>query len=84
MLAIGQKYLLEQTVPLAIEILEGHPLAEGDLFPGDLLWTVVRLPMSFWADRLPLKRKLTHILQTIDRVEFDQRTLELVDLWLKA
>ncbi len=84
MLAIGQKYLLEQTVPLAIEILEGHPLAEGDLFPGDLLLTVVRLPMPFWADRLPLKSKLAQILQTLDRVEFDQRTLELIDRWLKV
>ena len=83
MVAIGQKYLLEQTVPLAIEILEGHPLAQGNLYPGDLLATVVKLPLSFWTDHPPLKSKLTHILQTLDRVEFDRWTIEGIDHWLK-
>jgi CDI immunity proteins len=38
---IGQGVGLPHLMPLAIEVLERKPLAEGDFYPGDLLSTVV-------------------------------------------
>ena len=41
---IGEKYL----VPLALGYLEGHPVLEGDYYPGDLLVAMIRVEKSFW------------------------------------
>lgn len=41
-IAIGQKVGLRHLLPLALTILERDPLAEGDLYPGDLLCVVAR------------------------------------------
>lgn len=57
-LLIGQQVGLSVLVPLAVEELEGDPLAEGDYYPGDLLASVLRLPASFWADHPPLARRV--------------------------
>ena len=38
---IGQKIGLKHLMPIAINILETEPLAEGDYYPGDLLSNVV-------------------------------------------
>ena len=38
---IGQGVGLPHLMPLAVEVLERQPLAEGDYYPGDLLASVV-------------------------------------------
>lgn len=45
---LGQRIGVPILLPLAVEALVADPLAEGDLYPGDLLRTVVRLPASDW------------------------------------
>jgi hypothetical protein len=39
---------LDVLVPLAIERLRDDPLAEGDLYPGDLLAALRRVDPGFW------------------------------------
>src|SRR3954447_11478168 len=48
-LMIGQKVGVNYLVPRALDHLEAHPLASGDLYPGDVLASVARLPDSFWS-----------------------------------
>ena len=48
---IGQEIGLPYLVPLALEVLEGDPLAEGDCFPGDLLAAVTGVGDDFWKGR---------------------------------
>ena len=38
---IGQEIGLPRLIPLALDVLEREPLAEGDFYPGDLLSAVV-------------------------------------------
>jgi hypothetical protein len=46
---IGQGIGLHFLIPIAIERLEEEPLAEGDLYAGDLLTAVLRTDESVWA-----------------------------------
>ncbi|WP_370950289.1 contact-dependent growth inhibition system immunity protein [Amycolatopsis sp. cg5] len=50
-LLIGQQIGLAVLVPVAIEVLQRDPLAEGDMFEGDLLRAVLRVDGGFWASR---------------------------------
>jgi len=45
---IGQQISLEQLVPRAIKRLVADPLAEADLYPGDLLAVVLRAKADYW------------------------------------
>jgi hypothetical protein len=48
-LLISQRIGLAVLVPLALDQVERNPLAEGDLYPGDLLDAVMRrVPESYW------------------------------------
>jgi hypothetical protein len=49
-LLIGQRTGLDVLLPLALGYLDGDPLVEGDLYPGDLLSAVLQVPAEFWAD----------------------------------
>jgi len=42
-LMLGQRMGLSFLLPLALDQLEGNPLAEGDFYPGDLLGVCLRL-----------------------------------------
>jgi len=46
---LGQGLGVKHLLPLAIEVLEKDPLAEGDFYPGDLLGSVLRLPAKTWV-----------------------------------
>jgi hypothetical protein len=46
---IGQGISLVYTVPLALEHLSIDPMISGDLYPGDLLKAVQRVPADFWV-----------------------------------
>jgi hypothetical protein len=45
---IGQSIGLRWLVPLALEMLKQNPLAEADLYPGDLLNSVLAVESDFW------------------------------------
>lgn len=62
-LMIGQKIGLPYLVPLALDLLGGNPLAKGDMYPGDLLNNVFRLPDQFWAKHPELRQKLDKIVE---------------------
>lgn len=45
---IGRQLSLRTLVPIAIEVLEENPLAEGDFYPGDLLQAVLEVDKQYW------------------------------------
>ena len=45
---IGQQLSLEHLMPIALELLEKDPLAEGDFHPGDLLCNVVKADAGYY------------------------------------
>src|SRR5438132_3871844 len=47
-LMIGQAIGLAYLIPIALDRIEEEPLAEGDLYPGDLLTTVLKIDETFW------------------------------------
>ena len=47
-LLISQEISLSILIPFALKILEEDSLAEGDLYPGDLLHAVIKVGPSFW------------------------------------
>lgn len=51
---IGQGFGLIYLIPLAIEKLQENILAEGDLFPGDLLSSMLKVDKSFWDENKQL------------------------------
>ena len=60
---ISQEIGVECLIGLAIEKLERNVLEEGDLYPGDLLKAVCKLPTRFWdeysSELLALKKIIT-------------------------
>jgi len=63
------RFLIEQGVglpflmPMAIAQLEAHPLAAGDLHPGDLLKQVIGVDEPFWVARRDLRTRLRSALE---------------------
>ena len=53
-LMIGQEIGLKFLVPMAIEVLERDPLAEGDYYSGDLLSAVLKVSKDFWTEHQEL------------------------------
>ncbi|MCX4682999.1 contact-dependent growth inhibition system immunity protein [Kitasatospora purpeofusca] len=51
-LLIGQSVGLVHLLPLAVDILRGDPLAEGDMYEGDLLAAVLSRGAEVWH-RIP-------------------------------
>ncbi|WP_433371355.1 contact-dependent growth inhibition system immunity protein [Actinoplanes sp. CA-142083] len=48
-LLVSQDVGRDVVVPLALEVVEREPLAEGDFYPGDLLSALlVRVPAEYW------------------------------------
>ena len=58
---IGQNISLELLIPLAIERLKQNIMAEGDLYPGDLLQSVLRANESYWLQNPGLHSKLVKL-----------------------
>ena len=79
-LMIAQNVGLRYLVPLALDHLERHPLAEGDFYPGDLLTAVARLPDAFWSAHRPLvPRALRAIDEALARPHNADTADELAD-----
>jgi len=80
-LIITQQRALATLVPLALELLEAEPFAEGDLYAGDLLAAVVNIPPEFWEVqpdlRARVKRVLAAAISRLDELEdFDRELVE--------
>ena len=60
-LLIGQKTGLRFLVPLALDVLESNPFAEGDMYKGDLLSNVLRVNDDFWSNHPELNNRLVNI-----------------------
>ena len=59
---IGQNIGLEFLLPLALEVLEENPFAEGDYYPGDLLSMVLKVEPSFWQTHQDLYWSVSEIV----------------------
>ena len=68
---IGQNISLELLIPLAFERFKQNIMAEGDIFPGDLLQNVLRANESYWLQNPVLHNKLSklynHNLASIEK-----------------
>lgn len=69
---IGLKYLM----PIAIEKLKEEPLAEGNLFEGDLLLNVLKSAPAYWESN-PHHTK--DIIDIIKRAIEELKTIETTD-----
>ena len=63
---LGQALCVRHLLPIAVQRLQQDPLAEGDLYPGDLLTAVAKLPSTAWdllvAEREALRKQLREII----------------------
>jgi contact-dependent growth inhibition (CDI) system CdiI-like immunity protein len=64
---IGQGEGLEVLVPRALSQLADDPLVEGDLYPGDLLAAVLRVPRGYWSTHQDLLAKINEIVAAVDK-----------------
>jgi hypothetical protein len=64
-LVLGQRIALPFLIPLAVERLEDHPLAAGDLYPGDLLQAVVRAGDEFWSGHTDCLQRVRKIVRQV-------------------
>jgi hypothetical protein len=79
-LMIGQQVGVNYLVPRALDLLEAHPLASGDFYPGDVLAAVARLPDGFWSTHRHLTpRAIRAIDAALSRVHKVQTPEELPD-----
>ena len=62
---LGQQVGVPTLVPLALDLLEANPLTEGDLYPGDLLASVTRIPDSYWQEHPEEKIRLDGVTRDI-------------------
>jgi len=62
---IGQNIGLKFLVPLALNHLHSHPLAQGDLYPGDLLVSLLHVEANFWTQYPDYCKEIHQIVQTV-------------------
>ncbi len=63
-LGVGQGIGLEWLVPLMLQRLTEDPFRAGDLYDGDLLVSLARVPSSYWTTHPSEKTVLTTKLMT--------------------
>jgi len=63
-LLISQKIGIEYLTELALEKLEENALAEGDIYEGDLLVAVSRIPAEFWTEKPEEFQKLERLVES--------------------
>ena len=61
-LLIGQDVGLAYLLPLAMEVLRVNPVAEGDMYEGDLLAAVLTRRAEAWSDFPELRREVREIV----------------------
>ena len=65
---LGQGSSVKYLLPIAIQKLEKDPLAEGDFYPGDLLSSVIRLPVNELSKYQELYAKLKDIVNSLQEI----------------
>ncbi|MFD2473016.1 contact-dependent growth inhibition system immunity protein [Amycolatopsis silviterrae] len=71
-LLLGQRVGVQFLVPRALAMLEEDPLCEGDLYPGDLLASTLRVPPAHWRTN---HDHLDRIIAAIDTTAEDSDLL---------
>lgn len=75
---IGQNIGISYLIPMAINQLEDNILAEGDYYPGDLLYSVLSSSQQYWINHLKEFNKLKLIyLQNQNNIENEELTWEI-------
>jgi hypothetical protein len=64
-LLVGQGIGLPYLLPLALEVLRENPMAEGDMYEGDLLSAVLSRNPSAWDELPALGRELRAIVSKL-------------------
>jgi CDI immunity proteins len=71
---LGQQIAVPILLPMAVTVLADDPLAEGDNYPGDLLYAVVRLPESAWRGAARHRDRLVKVLRATPLPDEDLHT----------
>lgn len=71
---LGQQIAVPILLPMAVTVLADDPLAEGDDYPGDLLYAVVRLPESAWHSAARHRDRLVEVLRATPLPDEDVHT----------
>jgi hypothetical protein len=61
---IERQHSLRRLVPIAIDILEQNPLAEGAYYPGDLLYAVLRVDVAYWRGNREQWERMDEIVES--------------------
>ncbi|MFC7014368.1 contact-dependent growth inhibition system immunity protein [Streptomyces viridiviolaceus] len=64
-LLIRQDVGLAHLLPLALEVLRANPLAEGDMYEGDLLAAALTRSAEFWSEFPELRREVHLIVSEL-------------------
>lgn len=78
-LLIGQDIGLKYLIPKTIEILKTNILAEGDLYPGDLLSAVLASDAAFWANNKSLRLEVENLVDSKKDEILDKKLLQKMD-----
>lgn len=86
---IGQKFSLQILVPLALDLLQESPLAEGHMYIGDLACNVANVPDEYWRCNpdqfrrmVELKWEIQSIKETLEEYVLpDLERFEFFDGW---
>ncbi|MBO0728546.1 MAG: hypothetical protein J2P57_04755 [Acidimicrobiaceae bacterium] len=60
---LGQHIAVPILLPIAVTVLADNPLAEGDYYPGDLLYAVLQLPEPAWQNAAHNRERLVELLR---------------------
>lgn len=64
-LMLGQRIAVPILLPMAIDELAENPLVQGDMYPGDLLLAVLRLPLGSWHGLEQLRPRLADAVSIV-------------------
>ncbi len=64
-LLIGQNIGLKFLIPIAMEKLEANPYAQGDYYPSDLLYVIVRSCQSEWPEPEKYRQRLKAVCRRV-------------------
>jgi contact-dependent growth inhibition (CDI) system CdiI-like immunity protein len=62
---IGRQLSLRNLVPIAIEVLQENPLAEGHCYPGDLLQAVLEVDRQYWRSNREQWEAVSEIVESV-------------------
>lgn len=69
---VGQEISLPILVPVALNVVEADPLAEGDYYPGDLLSALLTIGSEWWKGNEHLR---TRLAATVDGLVITDKKL---------